>query len=88
MKFLIFISSEFNFLKSKGYSNAFFILGLYAFEIEENRSKAIHYWSIGWNEFNNDDCAYNLGCMWFNGMWPNETQDIVTSLLSFLLLDY
>jgi len=50
---------------------------LYAFEIEKNNTKAVNYWSIGWNEFKNGDCAYNLGCMWFNGMLPNETQDIV-----------
>lgn len=60
-----------------GHSTAFAALGYHAFEIEKNRTKAAYYWLEGWTSNRDVDCAFNLGYLWSEGLFLNESKNLV-----------
>ena len=62
---------------AKGFAKAFASLGHIAFEIEKDVNKAVQYWLEGWRKGKDLDCAFNLGSMWAEGLYPNASRNLV-----------
>lgn len=65
------------YLIQKGFSTAYAALGYHAFEIEKNKTKAALFWLQGWETKRDIDCAFNLGYLWSEGLFLNESKNLV-----------
>lgn len=64
-------------LQKKGFATAYATLGHIAYEHEKNTEKAVQYWLEGWKLRQDIDCAFNLGYLWFEGFYPNNSRNFV-----------